>query len=253
MQRRACDLPPCPSSASIGTFPMADSTPSPTAPRPARKPWPMTWVAIAVVSFIVIHTTVNLVFRKPAPAHEPAAEARERQHRFVKAEKDGWSRYGTTLAVPPNPATAEQLAPITRTPAPANILQAISFDLAGRPERDPVLHTGPTTLETAAVLPADGVLRLRMSFDVSAKPVGFGFVLAYSKENHLHLFLQDENRTIPDEEPLPPAPVLELTLPPRVFSAGDWQASLYTKDVILTWSFTVPPEVAAPPDAAPAP
>ena len=46
--------------------------PETAAPR-ERQPWPMTWVVIAIASYIVLYTAINLGFRKPGPAHEPAA------------------------------------------------------------------------------------------------------------------------------------------------------------------------------------
>jgi hypothetical protein len=61
----------------------------PVRPRlPASKtPWPMKWIALAIVVFIVPYTWLTLRYRKPEPAYEPAAEAERRAAEAAKWQK----------------------------------------------------------------------------------------------------------------------------------------------------------------------
>ncbi|MEZ5275896.1 MAG: hypothetical protein R3F07_05910 [Opitutaceae bacterium] len=59
-------------------------------PPKTRKPWPMTWVVIAIAAFMVIYTLVNVEFRKEEAPHQPYEEAQERQSRFFDFDMNGW-------------------------------------------------------------------------------------------------------------------------------------------------------------------
>jgi hypothetical protein len=200
----------------------------------------MIWVLAAIGCFVVIHTLVNLASRKPQRPHEPAAEARERQHSFVQADMKGWTRYAARLSPAAEAAAISEPATITRAPAPAQLARALPFDLVGIFTTDPRLYRAPASLAAPATLDADAGLRVRFNFGSTGKAVALGEPLAFAKDRHLYLFLQDETRVVPDEEPTPFAPALELTLPPAVLPAGTWQASLYASDGVFSWEFTVP-------------
>ena len=44
----------------------------------ARKPWPMKWIVLAMILFIVPYTYLTLRYRKPGPSYEPYKDAREK-------------------------------------------------------------------------------------------------------------------------------------------------------------------------------
>ena len=46
--------------------------------QPSRRPWPMKWIALAIVAFIVPYTWLTLKYRKPGPAYEPYADNKNR-------------------------------------------------------------------------------------------------------------------------------------------------------------------------------
>lgn len=222
---------------------MSELPPTPAAPPPERKPMSMAWVAAAIGCFVVVHTLINLAYRKPGRPHEPAAEARERQSSFVQGDMKGWTRFAATLTARTTAVSPPVSAPVTRTPAPEQLFTLVPFELVGRLNRDPRLYPAPTSLTAPAALPADGALPITLEFtgpgfDPSAP---LGEVLAYAKEHQLHVFLQDDSRVVPGASPTPAAPRLELSLPPDVLPAGDWQATLYTKDEVFTWTFQVQP------------
>ena len=46
----------------------------------SRKPWPMRWVLLAIVLFLIPYTYLTLHFRKPGPAYQPYQDGRELKH-----------------------------------------------------------------------------------------------------------------------------------------------------------------------------
>ncbi len=212
----------------------------------------MLWVLAAIGCFVVVHTVVNVAYRKPGPAHEPAAEARERQRTFVKGDLKGWTRYAVRIQAAGAVESAAQSstsagtasvagtsADITRAPAPENLATALPFDLVGIFTTDPRLHAGPAVVHAPAALEAAGEMRLFLRYASAAAPDAFGEALAFAKDQHLCLFLQDETRPAFEQPPTPFAYAIELALPPNVLGAGPWKASLYTRDALFEWSFNV--------------
>ena len=43
-----------------------------------RRPWPMKWIILAMILFVVPYTYLTLHFRKPGPSYEPYRDAREK-------------------------------------------------------------------------------------------------------------------------------------------------------------------------------
>ncbi len=43
-----------------------------------RKPWPLKWVMVPTLGFIVLYTVLTLVYRRPEPAYRPYEEAKTR-------------------------------------------------------------------------------------------------------------------------------------------------------------------------------
>jgi hypothetical protein len=217
---------------------MADS-PQSSAP-PARKPLSMLWVLAAIGCFVVVHTLVNVAYRKPEPAHEPAAEARARQRMFVKGDLKGWTRIAARLA----PAIVEQrtagpAASVTRAPAPESLAAALPFELVGIFSTDPRLHDAPMGVGAPGTVASEDALRVWLRYAGNAPPAAFGEPLAFAKDRHLFLFLQDETRPAFEQPPTPFAREIELALPPSVLSTGIWKASFFTKDAVFSWEFNV--------------
>lgn len=212
-----------------------------------RRPWPMTWVVAAIAAYVVLYTAINLGFRKPGPAHEPAAEAQARQESFVQATMHGWTRYAVKLAPVPlasaEPSADVSIARVSRAPAPDDLARAVPLELTLIFPGKPSMHDAPEVVTAPARVPVNGTWRIQLQFGApTADAHAFGEALAYAKDHHLRLFLQDERRTPIGMTPTPAAAALELSLPPGVLPAGDWHATLYTKDAIFTWAFAVPPE-----------
>src|ERR1017187_9050714 len=72
-------------------------------PMPAarsKKPWPMKWILLGVILFIVPYTYINLHFRKPGPGFLPYDDMREREH----LGRGGFKRITARLSRPADPS-----------------------------------------------------------------------------------------------------------------------------------------------------
>ncbi len=70
---------------------------------PARQPWPLWPIAIAIAVCLAGYTYVRLDFAKQQKAHEPFADSQRRAD-LAQLEAAGWQH--TTAAFTPGPATA---------------------------------------------------------------------------------------------------------------------------------------------------
>ncbi len=62
----------------------------------SRKPWPMKWIILLMILFIVPYTYINLHYRKPGPAFQPYQDARER----MRAGRVGYKRVTLNVSRP---------------------------------------------------------------------------------------------------------------------------------------------------------
>lgn len=85
------------------------------APRPpARKPWPLWPIAVAIVVCLAGYTWLRLAYAKPGKPHEPFAENRQRAE-SAKLQAAGWSTSEAsyeTLVDLPAPETAIHTLPV---------------------------------------------------------------------------------------------------------------------------------------------
>lgn len=212
---------------------------NPSTP-PARKPWPMKWIVLAIVVYIAGYTFINIAYRKPAgSAHEPYAEAQQRSLRTVQTTMSGWTRVACTLAGDAAAVRPGGSATITEAPLPARLDKHLPQDLPPIMPGAPALHPASLALQAPAAQAAGEALRVRLEFPGGAAVPAFGEVLAYFKDRHLYLFIQDESHVAPDSQPTPALSPLALVLPPATLTPGTWQASAFTATQAFSWSFTV--------------
>ncbi|BET67450.1 hypothetical protein ASA1KI_23680 [Opitutales bacterium ASA1] len=215
--------------------------PSP-APTKTRRPWPMTWIVVAIVGYIATYTFINVSYRKPEGGHEPWAEAEARAEAVKQEGLLDWTRLRTTVAIAPadSPPVVETSASVSRTPTPGALEKALPIELVLVIPARPELAPAPIRLVASTAVSAEAPLRLRVAFAGTA-PVGLGELYAFTKDRELHLFLQDETRPARDVAPLSLAPGVEahLDVPAGTLEAGSWQGILYCADSTLRWNFTV--------------
>jgi len=70
---------------------------------PHRKPWPMRWIALAILLYIAGYTIVTLRYRKPGPEFQPYAQALER----AALAKAGFQRVPAKTERPADPRFGE--------------------------------------------------------------------------------------------------------------------------------------------------
>jgi hypothetical protein len=217
---------------------MENRPPAPDAPR-EKKPWPMKWIVLVIAVYIAGYTFINIAYRKPAgSAHEPAAEARERSLRTVQTTMNGWSRVACELAEMVPSSDAEPAA-VAAKPLPKPLDRNLPPDLPMIMPGEPALHPAEITVTARGRVSASAPLRVRLDFPGGAAVPAFGEVLAYFKDRHLYLFIQDQRHVAPDSQPTPAASPLHLVLPPATLTAGTWQASAFTASQAFEWTFTV--------------
>jgi len=111
---------------------------------PARKPWPMKWIALAIVLFISLYTLVTLRYRKPGPGYLPYQDA---QQRAVLAQA-GYQRITLRVERPADPKPLSAEAPVTAAPG------GLPADLVSTLAAPPLLPTAIGAVEAAGS--ADG-------------------------------------------------------------------------------------------------
>ncbi len=199
----------------------------------------MKWIVLVIVAYIAGYTFINFAYRKPAgSAHEPAVEARERKKRTVQTTMNGWTRLAADyVATSTNDLQAR--ADIVRKPLPQPLDRALPPDLPPIVPGLPSLHPAPIKINAPAVVSATDSLRIRLEIPVDASVPAFGEALAYTKDNHLYVFIQDSKRLALDSQPTLASATLSIALPPAALHAGAWTCSAFTAASAFEWSFTV--------------
>lgn len=199
----------------------------------------MRWIVLVIAVYIAGYTFINIAYRKPADsAHEPAAEARERSLRTVQTTMAGWSRVACELAAMA-PSSEEEPAAVAAKPLPTPLDRNLPPDLPMIMPGEPALHPAAIVVSARARLAASAPLRVRLDFPAGPAVPAFGEVLAYFKDHHLYLFIQDHRHVARDSQPIPAESPLHIVLPPATLTPGTWQASAFTASQAFTWTFTV--------------
>ena len=85
-----------------------------TSARPTPKPWPMKWIVVAIVIFVVGYTAVNFWFRKPGKTYRPYQDAQDRAT-VARLLAAGWQKMPVDTRRPiEKPATDDTPAAVTR-------------------------------------------------------------------------------------------------------------------------------------------
>ncbi len=201
----------------------------------------MTWIAAAIGVYIVAYTLINLGYRKENGAHEPWAEALERRENVKEEALLDWTRLYTAFT-PAEAADATAQAPrasISRSPAPGRLEKELPIELVLVIPARPELARAPIEVLAPATVRAAGPWRIAFQFGEDQQPQRLGEFLAYARDQHLWLFLQNEKRPGLDAAPTPAQGTLEIALPTESLAPGEWTATLHCADAAFTWPFVV--------------
>lgn len=192
-----------------------------------RRPWPMTWVVLAIVLFITLYTVINVGFRKEESPHLPYEEAQERQSRFFEFDMNGWKWLEATPGMATFPETDQiQELSVSARPLEDRLDQDMPMDLVTAIPRRPDLIE--LIRDVSVVLIPGESLRLALIQDPQSKePFG---IEAFYKEGRLIILAVKV-----DEETAPP----ELTTF-TLAKSDDWSmepctVSLYTEKTVYEW------------------
>jgi len=115
----------------------------------SRKPWPMKWIVLAIVAFIIPYTYLELHFRKPGPAYRPYEDTRNRINnaRLLSA---GFQRVTLNAERPAEPGRLglASAAPAVSAAAPGGL----PAELGGALIDQPLLPVSIDSVTTAATV-----------------------------------------------------------------------------------------------------
>ena len=200
-------------------------------PAKDRRPWPMTWVAVAIAVFITLYTVINFQFRKNEDPHLPYEEAKERESRFFEFDLNGWKRLEVVLYVPLASDPSVESLPVEARAQEGRLDQDMPMDLVTVIPRRPELIAGIRTIEPVVIEDRLLVIVLLPESEIMA-PIRLE---AYLKEGHLVVLAVEGERSGESEV----SSKFRLELTPEAFPVGLYSASLYTDPTVYEWTFTV--------------
>lgn len=91
-----------------------------------RQPWPLKWIAVAILVVIVPYTYLTLHYRRPGPAFQPYADMKDRAN-VIRLLGAGYQRITLNAQRPADPLPAASVAPTTSAPGgvPADLLRTL--------------------------------------------------------------------------------------------------------------------------------
>lgn len=200
---------------------------------PARQPWPMWPVALAIVVCLAGYTYFRLAYAKPTKAHEPFADNRRRVE-SAQLGAAGWSRVDAAYEpVVELPAAAATVRSLVIRPAAAEDLHRLSAENWHLPIEY-------TTVAAPSQLAAgvDAVLHFQAELDQArAHIVGFDL---YRKDADLVLLPRWEPYP---EELVPRRPRItgRITLPAAALPPGPCRVTLPALRQSSQWDLVVAP------------
>ena len=202
----------------------------------SRKPWPMRWIVVAILAFIVPYTYLNLKYRKPAKAFEPYADMKAQAN--VNRLLDAGYRRVSVRAERPFPALAP--AEITRglaaapAPAPGGLPEQLGKTLVETPRLPAGYRDILAPAELSTLIPAR--LQFTATLDNDHEQLGGAEV-----------FVRDDAVIIvPTFEPVPGDLIIStresnvlLTLPAGLLPPGTHVVTLAGARDSLRWTVLV--------------
>ena len=195
---------------------------------PARKPWPMRWIVIAIMVFVGLYTYLNLHFRKPGPAYLPYEDAQQR----AGLARAGYHRISLKVDRPADPKPLVALASTAAAPGglPADLRATLT---------DPLLLPAEIgKVEAAAAASAAVPYR-----------IAFSWVETDNREDlaGAHVYIKGADVfVVPDCEHLAEgltararAGVAVVTLPSDSLVAGTYRVTLAAERTARSWTLQV--------------
>jgi hypothetical protein len=201
--------------------------------RPTPKPWPMKWIVVAIVVFVIGYTAVNLYFRKPGRAYRPYQDAQDRATtaRLLAA---GWHKLPLETRRPVEKPGVDTLpAAVTRD------LPGLGSDLTDKFAEKPQLLATIDRVTAPAIVTHGTEYSLYFTASLADQKAQVGELTLYHHGNQLVL--------IPTVEKLPGSELMsrwsDATYTASFSTAGlppgRYSARIVAQGPAATWSFTV--------------
>lgn len=119
-----------------------------------RKPWPMKWVALAIVACIVPYTWITLHYRKAGPAFQPYEDSKQRAN-VLRLLDAGYQRITVNADRPADPQELVRSIrnPADTTDAPGGLSEALKVTLVEAPQLPLSFGKTIAARESASLLP----------------------------------------------------------------------------------------------------
>ena len=196
-----------------------------------RRPWPMTWVAVAIAVFITLYTVINFQFRKNEDPHLPYEEAKERESRFFEFDLNGWKRLEVVLYVPLASDPSAELLPVEARAQEGRLDQDMPMDLVTVIPRRPDLAGGVQGVETSITEDLD----LKILLISGQGEIGAVQLEAYLKDGHLVILAVESEQT----GGLEGSTTFRLSLSGAGIPGGLYSVTMYTEEAVYEWKLTV--------------
>ncbi|MBC8040061.1 MAG: hypothetical protein H7Y06_05925 [Opitutaceae bacterium] len=200
-----------------------------------RKPWPMKWVALAILVMIVPYTILTVKYRKASPAYQPYEDSKQRAN-VMRLLDAGFQRINVTAERPADPQNIVRAMNTLAetTPADAGLTESLTSTLVEIPQLPASFSSVSASRESASLLPY---------------PVLFTCTLTDQKHQlgGAQVFVRGQQIVIvPQFEPLDgdltarskENPVL-ITIPGGALKSGDYTVHLAGTTQSKQWSLTI--------------
>jgi hypothetical protein len=118
-----------------------------------RTPWPMKWVALAILLMIVPYTIITVKYRKPSPAYQPYEDSKQRAN-VMRLLDAGYQRITVTAERPADPIKiARENSLAVPSIAPGGLPEGLATTLVEVPPLPVSFSSVIAPGETASLLP----------------------------------------------------------------------------------------------------
>lgn len=197
----------------------------------ARKPWPMKWVAVAILLLIVPYTIVTLRYRKEGPAFRPYDDMKNRAN-VARLLAAGYQRL---------PLVAQRPADGTRAAGGAAIAAApggLPADLKSTLVEPPLLPVEIGNLAAAAVANTLQSYAIQFTATLPDDKQQLGGAELFVKENAL-VIVPTFERVAPELLTRARHNHVLLTVPAGALKPGRYTATLVAERASHTWALEV--------------
>jgi len=196
-----------------------------------RKPWPMKWVALAIIACLVPYTWLTLHYRKAGPAYQPYEDSKQRAN-VLRLLDAGYQRINVTAERPADPQflVRAMKSPAAVNAAPGGLTEGLATALVELPQLPVSLGSVSASSEAVASRPY---------------PIMFTCTLADQKHQlgGAQVFVRGESIVIvPQFEPLggeltarTKESVVVITLPEGSIKPGRYMVTLAASQTSKQW------------------